>query len=94
MLLDCYSYLDKQVSKYAYLKKKYSNAGILNECNVDDFNKAIGKRNIIARTLKLVYGYSDAQIKSAVRNITTNVTGVNCDRLIDVINRDDFISMD
>ena len=47
--------IDKQVSKYAYLKKKYANAGHYNDSNIKEFNQAIRRRNILINTYKDMY---------------------------------------
>ena len=48
--------INKQVSKYAYLKKKYAHSGHYNDSNIIEFNKAIKSRNILIKVFKDMYG--------------------------------------
>lgn len=86
MLLQAYSNLNKQVSRYAYLKKKFANRGILNEPNMHEFNVAIQKRNVIEKVLKSEFNLSVHDIK----DMTVLISQSCCDELVDLINSNSF----
>lgn len=70
MLLSVWSILDKDVSKYAYLKKKFINAkGNINDGNIYEFDRAIQKRNIIEKFLKFEYGLNRNEIKALISEL-------------------------
>lgn len=90
MLIQSYANLNKQVGKYAYLKKKFEHSGIFNESNIYEFNKAIQKRNVIERVLKSEYKLSVDNIKSGIKDISVLISQSCCDELIELINTNDF----
>ena len=90
MLIQSYALLDKQVSKYAYLKKKFVNCGMSNECNVGEFNIAIQKRNVIEKTIRVNYKLTVDEIKSRIKDVKLLITNVNCQDVIDLINSNSF----
>lgn len=70
MLLGAWSVLDKDVSKYAYLKKKFANASVgMNDGNICGFNISIQKRNLVERILKQKYGLSRENIETLVAEL-------------------------
>lgn len=70
MLLGIWYLLDRDVSKYAYLKKKFSNAGkYVNGSNIDEFNKSIQKRNLVERFLKQEFGIYPNEIKGLLSEL-------------------------
>ena len=90
MLIQSYANLNKQVGKYAYLKKKFEHSGILNESNIHEFNTAIQKRNVIERVLKSEYKLSVDDIKKSIKDIAVLISQSCCDELIKLINTNDF----
>lgn len=94
MLLQSYSKLDKKVSRFAYLKKKWANGGVSNQCYEQDFKTAIQKRNIIERILKAIYCMSKDEIKETINNTETLITQANCDLLVNLLNTNDYILLD
>lgn len=90
MLIQSYANLNKQVGKYAYLKKKFEHSGILNESNIYEFNKAIQKRNVIEKILKSVYKLSVDDIKKGIKDMSVLISQNCCDELVNLINTNDF----
>lgn len=90
MLIQSYANLNKQVGKYAYLKKKFEHSGILNESNIHEFNTAIKKRNVIEQVIKSVYKLSVDDIKSGIKDISVLISQSCCDELVKLINTNDF----
>ena len=90
MLIQSYANLDKQVGKYAYLKKKFEHSGILNESNIYEFNTAIQKRNVIEQVLKSAYKISVDDIKSGIKDISVLISQSCCDELVKLISTNDF----
>lgn len=90
MLIQAYANLDKQVSRYAYLKKKFEHSGILNESNINEFNIAIQKRNVIEQVLKSEYKLSVDDIKKGIKGISVLISQSCCDELIELIQAHNF----
>lgn len=90
MLIQSYAKLDKQVSRYAYLKKKFEHSGILNESNINEFNIAIQKRNVIEQVLKSEYKLSVDDIKKGIKDMSVLISQSCCDELVKLINTNDF----
>lgn len=90
MLIQAYTKLDKQVGRYAYLKKKFEHSGILNESNIYEFNTAIQKRNVIKQVLKSKYKLSVDDIKKGIKDMSVLISQSCCDELVKVINTNDF----
>lgn len=90
MLIQSYANLNKQVGKYAYLKKKFEHSGILNESNIYEFNTAIQKRNVIEKILKSVYKLSVDDIKKGIKDMSVLISQNCCDELVNLINTNDF----
>lgn len=92
MLIQAYAVLDKQVSKYAYLKKKWANEGISGQGYAEDFTNTIKKRNTIERVLKSEFHISVEDIKSEIKNDNNNVllTIKNCDNLVELVKSNSF----
>lgn len=90
MLLQSYAKLDKQVSRYAYLKKKFEHSGTLNESNIHEFNIAIQKRNVIEQILKSEYKFSVDDIKKGIKDMSVLISQSCCDELVKLINTNDF----
>ena len=90
MLIQSYANLDKQVGKYAYLKKKFEHSGILNESNIYEFKTAIQKRNVIEQVLKSAYKISVDDIKSGIKDISVLISQSCCDELVKLISTNDF----
>ena len=90
MLIQSYANLDKKVSRYAYLKKKFQHSGILNESNINEFNIAIQKRNVIEKILKSEYKLSVDDIKKGIKDMSVLISQSCCDELVKLINTNDF----
>lgn len=90
MLIQAYTNLDKKVGRYAYLKKKFEHSGILNESNINEFNIAIQKRNVIEQVLKSEYKLSVDDIKNGIKGISVFISQSCCDELIELIQSHDF----
>lgn len=90
MLLQAYTYLDKQVGKYAYLKKKFKHSGAMNNSNIYEFNTAIQKRNIIEYVLKSVFRLSTDEIKESIKDMTVLISQASCDNLVELLKSDCF----
>ena len=94
MLIQAYAVLDKQVSRYAYLKSKWANERISSEGYSYDFTNAIKKRNAVERILKSEFHISVEDIKSEIkkRNDNNNVlmTIKNCDNLVELVKSNSF----
>lgn len=90
MLMQSYANLDKQVGKYAYLKKKFEHSGSLNKSNIYEFNTAIQKRNVIERMLKSEYKISTEDIKNGIKDMSVLISQSCCNELIELINANDF----
>ncbi len=90
MLIQSYANLDKQVGRYAYLKKKFEHSGSLNESNIYEFNTAIQKRNVIEQILKSEYKLSVDDIKNGIKDIFVLISQGCCDELVKLINTNDF----
>ena len=90
MLIQAYTNLDKKVGRYAYLKKKFEHSGILNESNINEFNIAIQKRNVIEQVLKSEYKLSVDDIKNGIKGISILISQSCCDELIELIQSHDF----
>jgi hypothetical protein len=90
MLIQSYANLDKQVGKYAYLKKKFEHSGILNESNIYEFNTVIQKRNVIEQVLKSEYKLSVDDIKSGIKDMSVLISQSCCNELVNLINTNDF----
>lgn len=91
MLIQCYVYLDKQVGKYAYLKKKWANGGISNACYAESFNDAIQNRNEIERILVMNYRYSIQDIKKEISKEDLLISKSNCESIIEIVKSKSFI---
>ena len=91
VLIQGYALLDKEVSKNAYLKKKWANGGVTNECYKVAFDIAIKKRNEIQGILKKQYHFSDIEIKDKIKKIDVLISRKNCDELVDVLKAQDYI---
>lgn len=89
MLIQAYAVLDKQVTRFAYLKSKWANERISSEGYSYDFTNAIQKRNAIERLLKSEFHISIEDIKTEIkkRNEENNVlmTIKNCDSLVELV---------
>lgn len=90
MLIQSYANLNKQVSKYAYLKKKFEHSGSLNESNIYEFNTAIQKRNVIEQVLKSEYKLSVDDIKNGIKDMSVLISQSCCNELVKLINTNDF----
>ena len=90
MLIQAYALLDKQVSKYAYLKMKWKNGGMSNQCYIEFFNQSIQKRNAVERLLKSEYSLSVDDIKCKAKDTEVIITQKNCDSLVDMIKGNSF----
>lgn len=90
MLIQAYANLDKKVGRYAYLKKKFEHSGILNESNINEFNTAIQKRNVIEQVLKSEYKLSVDDIKKGIKDMSVLISQSCCDELIELIQSHDF----
>lgn len=90
MLLQAYANLNKQVSKYAYLKKKFEHSGAMNNSNIYEFNTAIQKRNVIEKVLKSAYRLTVNEIKESAKDMTVIISQSCCDELVELINSNDF----
>jgi len=90
MLIQGYALLDKQVGKYAYLKKKYANSGVSNESNIYEFNTAIQKRNAIEKVLKSECKLTVKDIKNCIDGIDVVMTHSNCDELVELVRSNFF----
>ena len=94
MLLQGYAKLNKEVSRFAYLKKKWANGGASNQCYEQDFKTTIQKRNIIERILKAIYCMSTDEIKETINSMEVLLTKANCDLLVNLLNSNDYILLD
>lgn len=94
MLLQSYSKLNKEVSKFAYLKKKWANGGESSKCYGQDFKTVIQKRNILERILKTNYCMTVGEIKDTINNTETLITQTNCDLLVNLLNSNDYVLCD
>lgn len=94
MLIQCYAYLDKQVGKYAYLKKKWANGGVSNACYAESFNIAIQNRNEIERILVMNYRYSINDIKRKISEVDLLLLKSNCDSIIEMVKSQSFMLND
>ena len=92
MLLQGYAKLNKEISRFAYLKKKWANAS--NQCYEQDFKTAIQKRNNVERILKVIYCLSTDEIKEAINSMEVLLTQANCDLLVNLLNSNDYILLD
>lgn len=90
MLIQAYSQLDKKVSKYAYLKKKWSNDRISHDGYLHDFTQVIQKRNTIERVLRTEFLLSVDDIKCKAKDTEVIITQKNCDSLVDMIKGNSF----
>ncbi len=92
MLIGAYTQLDKQVGKYAYLKKKYANSAN-NHSNIDAFNSAIKKRNVVERELCVKFGLSKNQITAECKVLHGEavISGKLIDNLLEILARNTFI---
>ena len=90
MLSQAYANLDKQVSRYAYLKKKFEHSGVLNESNIHEFNIAIQKRNVIEKVMRSVYKISADDIKKGIKDISVLISQSCCNELAELINSNDY----
>lgn len=92
MLIGAYKQLDKQVSKYAYLKKKYANS-YNNQSNIEAFNSAIEKRNIIERELCVKLGLSKNQISAECKALPDEavIYGKSIDMLLMTLKQNAFV---
>lgn len=94
MLIQGYAKLNKEVSRFAYLKKKWANGGESNKCYEQDFKTAIQKRNIIERILKTNYCMTVDEIKYTINNTETLITQANSDLLVNLLNSNDYVLLD
>lgn len=90
MLLQAYGNLNKQVSKYAYLKKKFEHSGAMNNSNIYEFNTAIQKRNVIEKVLKSAFKLTVNEIKDSVKDMTVIISQPCCDNLIELLKSNSF----
>lgn len=90
MLLQAYANLNKQVSRYAYLKKKFANSGKMNDTNIHEFNIAIQKRNVIEKVLKSNYRLSVDDIKDSIKDMAVLISQPCCDELVKLFKSDSF----
>lgn len=90
MLLQAYANLNKQVSRYAYLKKKFANSGKMNDTNIHEFNIAIQKRNVIEKVLKSEYSLSVDDIKDYIKDMAVLISQPCCDELVELLKSDSF----
>lgn len=94
MLMQAYAVLDKQVSRYAYLKSKWANERISGQGYAEDFTNAIQKRNAVERILKSEFHISTEDIKSEIKKKNDNnnvlLTIKNCDNLVELIKSNSF----
>lgn len=94
MLMQAYAVLDKQVSRYAYLKSKWANERISGQGYAEDFTNAIQKRNAVERMLKSEFHISTEDIKSETKKKNDNnnvlLTIKNCDNLAELIKSNSF----
>lgn len=89
-----YAKLNKEVSRFAYLKKKWANGGESNKCYEQDFKTAIQKRNIIERIIKTNYCMNIDEIKDTINNMEILITQANCDLLVNLLNSNDYVLYD
>ena len=94
MLIQGYALLDKDVSKYAYLKKKWANGGISNKCYQVEFDTAIKKRNEIQKILRKHYVLTDSDIKENSKGVEVLITRKNCDELVEMLKNRRFTVLD
>lgn len=90
MLLQAYANLNKQVSRYAYLKKKFANSGKMNDTNIHEFSIAIQKRNVIEKVLKSEYSLSVDDIKDSIKDMAVLISQPYCDELVKLLKSDSF----
>ena len=94
MLLQGYSKLNREVSRLAYLKKKWANERASNQCYEQDFKTTIQKRNNIEKILKIIYCMSTDEIKETINSMELLLTQANCDLLVNLLNSNDYILLD
>lgn len=94
MLIQGYAKLSKEVSRFAYLKKKWANGGASNQCYERDFKVAIQKRNIIERILKTNYCMTVDEIKREINNLETLITQANCELFVNLLDSNNFVLLD
>lgn len=92
ILLQGYSKLNKEVSRFAYLKKKWANAS--NQCYEQDFKTTIQKRNGIEKILKVIYCMGTDEIKETINDMDVLITQANCDLLVNLLNSNDYVLLD
>lgn len=90
MLLQAYESLNKQVSKYAYLKKKFEHSGAMNNSNIYEFNTAIQKRNVIEKVLKSAFTLTVDEIKESVKDMTVLISQACCDEIVELLKSNHF----
>ncbi len=93
MLMQGYALLDKEVSKNAYLKKKWANGSLTNDCYKVAFDIAIKKRNEIQGVLKKQYHFTDIEIKDKIKKVDFLITRKNCDELVNVLKAQNYFLM-
>lgn len=94
MLIQGYAKLNKEVSRLAYLKKKWANGGVSNQCYEQDFKTTIQKRNVLEKILKVIYCMGTDEIKNTINNMEILITQANCDLLVNLLSSNDFILLD
>lgn len=94
MLLQGYLKLNKEVSKFAYLKKKWANGGSSKQCYEQDFKTTIQKRNGIEKILKVSYCMDTNEIKDTISNMEILITQANCDLLVNLLSSNDYTLLD
>lgn len=94
MLMQAYAVLDKQVTRFAFLKSKLANERISSEGYSYEFTNAIQKRNAIESVLKSEFHIPVEDIKSDMkkRNDKNNVlmTIMTCDSLVELVKSNSF----
>ncbi len=93
MLMQGYALLDKEVGKNAYLKKKWANGGVTNDCYKVAFDIAIKKRNEIQKVLRNQFTLSDSDIKDNIKGVEVLLTRKNCDELVELLKTRSFTLM-
>ena len=94
MLLQGYAKLNKEVSRFAYLKKKWTNGGASNQCYEQDFKTTIQKRNNIEKIHKVIYCMGTDEIKETINNTEVLITQANCDLLVNLLDSNDYVLLD
>lgn len=94
MLLQGYAKLNREVSRLAYLKKKWANGGSSNQCYEQDFKTTIQKRNIIEKILKVSYCMDTNEIKDTINSMEILITKTNCDLLVNLLSSNDYTLLD